>query len=344
MKYWLKIILQRLLNILPHKYAIKSNQFIVDKISGRLSEKISVEARFRKGIENCRLLVNKTSFSFKDSNILELGTGWHGIDLIVFYLLGSNQIFTVDHYTHLDFKEFKMICKKICKLDIEGIFSEYGLTIITSRFKKLKKILNSTDSLQNLFNELSVHYVIAAPKNYSKIKYLKKIDLFYSESVLQRIDKLFLIELLESVSKEMSENSVFFHRTDQCDVNAQKHIVKSQNRLSYLRYSKTFFQLINSSKLNNQNRLREFEFIEIFKENNLDVVYLLSRYSNEDYRYVSSSETIKSKYLNFSSEDIAVSHSKFIGRFSKRISLNEINSYDRELEVSSKTDNVHLKK
>ena len=192
----------------------------------------------------------------------------------------------------------KKICQKIATFDLQRIASKYKIKFESNRINSFKGIIENSKDLNQILKELNVDYKIILPAEYSNLHHLNQIDLFYSESVLQRINVKFLDNLMLSLFQKMNYKSIFFHRTDQCDVNAQEHIVKIKNRLSYLRFNTFFFSLINSPKLNNQNRLREFEYIDLFKRNNFQIIYLFNRYSKKDLDYVKNSK-IQNKYYNF---------------------------------------------
>ena len=58
--------------------------------------------RIDKGLDNLAMIRKLTGFDPENKRILEVGTGRHGIDCLIFYVLGAEAISTFDHVLHLE--------------------------------------------------------------------------------------------------------------------------------------------------------------------------------------------------------------------------------------------------
>lgn len=93
-----KLLIEKLMSFVPFSYRFLS--YIAEK-RGRFSYYDSDWIDL--GINRCQIIYKNAGFSFEHKNILELGTGRHGSDLLIFYLLGAKNISTFDHISHLNF-------------------------------------------------------------------------------------------------------------------------------------------------------------------------------------------------------------------------------------------------
>jgi len=337
MIYWTKVIIQKIIGFLPFSTAIKLNQFIVEKITGSLESKLDYKHRINKGLNNLALLKEKSGIDYLGRQVLELGTGWHGIDLLLFYLTGAKSITTIDHFEHLNLSELNISIDNILEFDYsrfihQSVIKEDRL----SHLKMIRKIEYST--INEILKKLNINYLVLDYNNLEDLSSkLKNVDILYSESVLQRLEHGHLHKLQLTLKTIASQDFYFFHRIDQCDINSQAHVGSSRNRLKFLRYSDLIFGLLNSRKLNNQNRLRHDDFVTVLY-NDYTKVYVYGRYTLSDQNYFLSDAVLRSKYAKREAKDIIVCHSILIG--SNRLLNTEAQII---YEVSDETDCAHRK-
>lgn len=307
-----KVFVQNLIGLLPGQIGFNLNEQITKKLRGSITHRQNPIPRIIKGIKNFALIYEQTGFNFKDKRILELGTGWHGIDLILFRLMDAKKIYTIDQHNHL---KYENIITQLDSLVKEECLNELKrFNVLKENVLELRRVATKCTNLDEILDLLRVKYFIATPKKISKLDLeFHSIDLFYSESVLQRIPENDLKNMIEHIAgKILAKNSVFFHRTDQQDINSQNHADDELWSLNYLRYSKFFFNFLISGKFNSQNRLRESDFIEIFNSYGMNTTFVESYYKSDD--------EIKIKNFNVSSMfkkknilDLITVHSKIIG-------------------------------
>ncbi len=82
----IKLLAQNLIGLLPGTLGFQLNESFVRLVRGGVGSRVDAPKRIIKGLENMALLYDKTEFTLSGKTVLEVGTGWHGIDLITFYL------------------------------------------------------------------------------------------------------------------------------------------------------------------------------------------------------------------------------------------------------------------
>ena len=308
-----KVAVQFLLGLLPRSLGFRVNEWVTSYVRGGLEERIDPQPRYLKGINNIAMIRHQAEgFSLAGKRVFELGTGWHGIDLVIFYLLGAEQIITIDHHTHLTFEYLASSINSLYS-DPEVIeeLRKQGLDEI--RLSKLQESVSQAVSLEDLLMILLTDYRIITSREYSDLNLDGPVDLFYSESILQRIPIPHLEDLFRVVSSQLSDKGVVFHRTDQKDINAQSHVDQGLWDFNYLRYSDGFFNFFMSGKFNSQNRLRESDFLELLEGSGMVPIYLESHYSKTDLEKLKDFQVAR-RFQGKTVEDLAVKHSKIICR------------------------------
>lgn len=317
MKYPLILLIEKIrsftypLNILYPLIYIK-RKFIDSGAHGDtdINGKLFLERRVRNGINNIDMLWNSTGFKFENKLILELGTGYHGIDLILFYLLGTNKVYTVDakfSISGLIFNTLPVIEPYLKKMATMFNVSERDI------FSRWEKIKYKREDVSGLLQCMSVEF-ISIGQFLSESQLSNKIDMFYSESTLQRIPLANLDKLFATVGKQLNVNAVAFHRIDARDINVQR--TKSMFdpnlwRFEYLKFNDLVWKLITTTRYGSQNRLRVSEFIAIFQQIGCTSVCA------EHYTYCDDVERLKNfnlgrRFKSIALEDIAVAHSRIV--------------------------------
>jgi hypothetical protein len=183
--------------------------------------------------------------------------------------------------------------------------------LVEDRLTMLRKSIDQAASLEKLLKILLTDYRIVTSRQYKDLALGKSVDLFYSESILQRIPTQNLEDLFQNISSQLSDEGAVFHRTDQKDINAQSHVDQGLWDFHYLRYSDWFFNLFMSGKFNSQNRLRETDFLQLLEESGMFPVFAESHFSKTDLEKLKDFRVAR-RFQGKTLEDLAVKHSKII--------------------------------
>lgn len=77
----------------PGAISFKANEACVRLLRGHV-DRTDTDAPTHEGTSNLALIQRETAISFPNTTVLEVGTGWHGIDLVLFHLVGARQIYS----------------------------------------------------------------------------------------------------------------------------------------------------------------------------------------------------------------------------------------------------------
>jgi len=227
----------------------------------------------------------------------------------------------LDHISHLKRSLFTLNITAV-KDKLSDISNRFSIDI--NVIKERYKIMNKNGSLREILASCNIEVYEGIVPNLAKLK-PNSIDLFYSESCLQRISIGDLNKIFGILPNLLSKNAVSFHRLDTKDFNA---IYFSRLwGLNYLKFSDFTWSLLTSKKFNNQNRSREFEFIKYLESAGLKTIYVESYLKKEDIEKLKKFNLAK-RFQNMPLEEIAVIASKIISSKyydgeTKRVQVND---------------------
>ncbi len=314
-----KVGIQNLVGLIPGRMGFALNERLTRFIRGSIVERDEPTPRILKGLNNFKVIREKTGFDFAGKTILEYGTGWHGIDLLLLHLLGVDKIYTLDHYQYLELENMMV---EIPYFDAPEVLDKVKAigdpATVDRRWEAFKTASEEFTGVAQLLEHLNIEYFIAKSCLSHHLPIEKKsIDMFYSESILQRIPEKDLISGLQHISEHLLKpEAIIFHKTDQNDINLQHNRNNPDGaRLHYLQYSDFVFKNFISGRFNSQNRLRESDFIDIFNKQQINILFLESYYKEADLPFMEQFKPkLAKRFRDKSVQDIVTAHSRFIGQ------------------------------
>jgi hypothetical protein len=287
--YWFRLVIEKVLSILPFS-PLELYKKRSDHLDKTISSSFVIERLTRK-IE----LFEKLKFQSSFTHLFEQGTGWHGIDLIVFFLFDLTVI-SRDTRELLHFPTLRRSIKILSKS--RAFFHKKYHSLIDT----ISRMIEHSDL--KLLDLLNVNYIssrsLSVPVN-------SNLQLFYSDSVLQRFTTKDLSLFLDSISNCPSEKVLHWHRIDCCDFHSidRKEFVPE---LFYLTISKPMWNLLTSKYANYQNRLRSFQFVDLFRSFGFECFQVDATVRTSTVSYVKANLCKMSKDLfTMKIEDIAIS-------------------------------------
>ena len=267
MKWFVKLSAQKFISFLPTKIWLAANQKFT-KCFGMSTKKISdgkIKKEINRGLSVACFLTKNTGKKFSSFRILELGSGWHGSDLILFFLLGCDRLMTVDVIRLLD-SQFLVRFISGFEENLQYISKESGVEFktIKSRYEKIKNCSVWDDFL------LVTGFEYCAPARLNEVTSETKFDLFYSYSVLHRMTINELNDVLIAAINLCVDDFYSCHVIHHYDLNARHD--NRLNPIHYLKYSESNWNLLQTELVNYQNRLRNAQFIEIFEHNGFNII------------------------------------------------------------------------
>jgi hypothetical protein len=311
----MKLLAQKVIGLLPERWAFPLNQLMIRAVLGDLSVRLDTIERAGRCIENLKTLKENTGFDVSGKTILEMGAGWHGIDQLVFYLMGCREAITIDHWPHLTYdaiaRQISKICENSSQLDF-GALSDPPT--VSSRLDLLRDARDTTRTLRDLLRRLNIRYLISESGNPEHLEIApRSIDLYYSFSVLQRISERALASAIRHVGHTLLRNGACFYVcTDQKDINSQEHVDTGLWVLHYLKFSDLVFSLMTSSKLNFQNRLRHSDFLRMLEGGGMHPSHVETVVSQDNIERLKSFPVAR-RFSRYPLEDMAIVQSTFMG-------------------------------
>ena len=307
MNKWVAYSLSNVLHIMS-KIGIDRN--VLQQILGRKSNdmlKLDIPfAMYRvgKGLHNFKDIFQVTK---KITSMLEFGTGAHGIDLMIAYLLGIKKIYTVDINNHINpffahhpkiFNEYRDDFSKLCDM---SVFDE--------RLSKLNEISDRSSFLQLINCTFMTFHEFRSG-------FGQHVDLWYSESNLQRIPSKHLRDTLKCAIEALSMGGVAFHRLDVGDIYTQPRFpfyIRNMSRFEFLTYNECIWKLINNDTYSSQNRYRVIQYDETFKSYGLNFYKLEYVVHKEDIKTLSGMH-ISDMFSYLPVHELAVANARIIYR------------------------------
>jgi hypothetical protein len=318
-KWWIKILVQNLIGCLPGNLGFRLNEWIVARVKGGVDGRMDFNMRVGLTRDALRLLQDKCSTRIMGLTVLEIGTGWHGLDPLIFYLLGAKKIYTIDHHRHLTFAAIQSKIALFETSSVREMLLPFGdEAVFEYRLRTLKRSAQMHTELHAFLAELGIEYFIRRSCMTTQVPIPEKsVDIFYSSSVLQRIPEADLLANMRHVGRSLlSDNGVFFHLTDQRDVNSLAD--KDLWHLDYLRYEDRLYNTFISGKFNSQNRLREADFIDVISHSGMHVIYMKSLYREADVSRLRSFRVAR-RFGHRPLVELAIYHSQLVGHVEKEV-------------------------
>lgn len=296
--------MQKVVGAVPGLYRLQEGTKMV---LGRWQESVSTDFLVKK-VQTIVQHFNQAGIE-PPQHVVEQGTGWRGLDLIVFYLVGADRIETYDTRRWLRAKLFRNAIQQADHFqhhirDWQGV----NIELLECRLENLKKI--RTQSMPRLLRELGVTYRITRQAIRNEIA-SNTVDLFYSNSVLQRMAIDDLSVLINESNRMLRAGGKYYHLIDPKDF----HSITNRQipELNYLRFSPSQWNWMTSKYLNGKNRLRMPEFIGLLESAGLTTRVVWKALVEENLSFVRRHLARMPQYTNMPAEEIAVSRFNVTG-------------------------------
>jgi hypothetical protein len=246
-------------------------------------------------------------------HVVEQGTGWYGLDPVLFYLGGATRIDTYDTSPWLN-RDLFLGSVRSCLANLDDLRSwiDVDAEIVLERSESLRELLAKEESkpLFDLLRMVNTNYVCTRSMNRPELPE-GGVDFFYTDSVLQRMELADLHALLTEVHRFLREGGTNYHVVDCKDFHAIANATIPE--CWYLTISDGLYNAMTSKYVNYQNRLRMPEFLRIFKEAGLQHIDILDHTitpENEAFCRTHAGEIGASEYYDIS--EVAVSRFEVI--------------------------------
>ena len=233
--------------------------------------------------------------------VVEQGTGWHGLDVLLFHLAGARRIVTCDTTPWLREDLVRYNARSFAAWT--GIVKRWRGTdpvAVEERAELLRR--NADLPWPDLLASLGVTVRVTRSMERAGID-SDSVDLFYSDSVLQFVEPGDLERLVREARRFLGPSGVSFHVIDCVDLHAMKD--RRIPALGYLGWPEPAWRLMTSRYLNYQNRLRMPEFAALFARAGLPCRVTHSVVEGEDLDYARRRLAHRARFAGMTAEEIA---------------------------------------
>ena len=214
--------------------------------------------------------------------VVEQGTGWLGLDLVLFHLAGTRRIFSYDTMPWLRPELLRRNAEVLAAApDLVKRWRGTDPEGVEERAERLRATLDGPREM--LPDRLGVTVRVIRSMDRDEIP-SDSVDLFYTDSVLQFVDPLDLRALLGSARRFLKPSGKCFHVVDSFDNHARADARIPP--LAYLAWPEPVWNLLTSRYLNYQNRWRMPQFVTLFEREAFSVRVANPVVDPEDLAYV----------------------------------------------------------
>ncbi len=269
------------------------------------------DMRIKKAMNNFDMCQKTAEFRPQGKTALEFGTGGHGIDLVMLYLLGVKKIYTVDiaffglfnmPQAIEDFEPFLGLIAK--QFDLEE-----------NTLKEKHNIIKGETDTRIILDKMNVQFITFKQLLKRRGIISDKVDFFFSESALQRVPLKQLTPLLDNI--HFSSDAIMFHKINCSDINILKSRVFRDPKLwrfDYLKYSDARWNLITTKRFGSQNRLRQAHYIEFFKRYGFTTCYVENYYAEEEDIDKCRSADFNYRFSMMDPENVAIANFRIVSK------------------------------
>ena len=248
---------------------------------------------------HCQSLVEK--YPLHDKVCLEIGSGWVLSHSLILYLLGAKKVYSTDITKLLSLSAIPKAVRSSVQYIINDCLAGFEKhDLVKARLDKLYSIDKFT--LETL-KEIGIEYI--APIDLVQKTLDIKVDFIYSKSVLEHIPNNEIMQLLNNLISNLSENGMMFHL-----IHLEDHLDITNKPFDFLAEPNKYF----TKEVQNQrgNRIRRSHWDNIFSSvDNLEHKFVFE-WSRQDKNLP---KKIDSSIQYIDEADLRVSH---IGVFGKK--------------------------
>lgn len=247
---------------------------------------------------HCKL---SEQYPLRDKVCLEIGSGWVLSHSLILYLLGARKVYATDVTRLLSLSAIPKAVRSSVQYIINDCLAGFEKhELIKARLDRLYSIDKFT--LETL-KEIGIEYI--APIDLVETRLDKKVDFIYSKAVLEHIPDNEIVQLLNNLVSNLSNNGMMFHL-----IHLEDHLDITNKPFDFLAEPKEHF----TKEIQNQrgNRIRRSHYNNIFSSiNNLEYQFVFE-WSRKDKDLP---KKIDSSIQYIDEADLRVSH---IGVFGKK--------------------------
>jgi SAM-dependent methyltransferase len=250
--------------------------------------------------------LSNVGFRVSGARLMEIGTGWHPVLPLCFFLAGARSIATFDIVRLLGKTEAFRLLDSL-DMHVPKIAQLTGESSATVHARLME--LRSSRNLSELLGKSHIEYFAPADGRVTGLK-PDSIDLVYSNSVLEHIPREVISGLMEESYRVLKPGGLAMH-----NVGCNDHYAffdKSISFVNFLQYGEREWRLWNN-RIQYQNRLRAPEFVDLAIQAGFEVISEKTHVRPGTLEALASLR-IAPQFDRFSRDEVAATTVDFIGR------------------------------
>jgi len=239
------------------------------------------------------------------TRVLEVGTGWAPLNPLLLYMLGATEIHSYDHARHL-----RLRVARRCVAALERAIPSLAkvLPVEAAALHRRMRPLKCASTLDELLARAGIIYKAPADACRSGVTD-KSIDVFYTYAVLEHVPREAVIGLAKESARVLKPDGIAFHAIG-CHDHYNGYGV---SKVNFLQYPEWAWKLFVKNRISYHNRMREKEYLAIFRSFGAEMVAVQSLIDPSDVERVRQMKVDK-QFKGMSAEELAVTGSIVIYR------------------------------
>ena len=265
-KWVLKAVLQKFFTVAPGGF--KLNYLFQKHVTKAVRLSDAFFETMLDHYNELEIYAAKNQLPVKNQRIFEIGTGWHPVVPLCFYLSGAKTITTVDLNGHLRSDNLIYLFKKLQDYHTTGKLEKWLPQLDLQRLQKMNSLSReSGKSPQQLLAEMGIEqFIMDAAHTHFKDGHF---DFCYSVNVFEHIAEEALLGISQEMSRITKTGGGAYHAIGVYD--HFQHVDPSLSKFNYLRFSRKQWRLIDND-IQPQNRLRISYFRSLFERHHWQVL------------------------------------------------------------------------
>lgn len=308
MQRWLlKALIQKTISFLPQAHKVNYQIQKLSTLRHGMPDDFFLD-RLHHFTNHYKFFKKYHQGSFADYTLLELGTGWHPIVPLGFYLSGANNILTIDIRKLISTHSLNQTLQKFRQFYQQGQLAKHMPGLNNQRVQQLLELTENPlpGDPYAFLKEFNITALEADARHLNLPD--KQLDLIISNNVLQDIPPFILEDIFKEFVRIIKPGSLMSHAIDLSDQYATfDHKISP---LNYLQFSEKQWHLV-TNKLVRQNRKRISYYRQLFKNINLTVL--------EEVNIIGKKQVLESiklhpQFQSFPEDELLILHSHMVTR------------------------------
>ena len=250
--------------------------------------------------------LSDVGFRVSGARLMEIGTGWHPVLPLCFFLAGARSIATFDIVRLLGETEtFRLLGSLEIHIPRIAELAGENAATVHARLMELRRSRN----LDELLGNSRIDYFAPADGRATGLT-PASIDLVYSNSVLEHVPREVICGLMEESFRVLKPGGLVLH-----NVGCNDHYAffdKSISFVNFLQYKESEWRLWNNP-IQYQNRLRAPEFVDLATQAGFEVISKKTHVRPGTLEALAHLR-IAPQFNSFSRDEVAATTVDFIGR------------------------------